>query len=469
MTIRTTLLAIGSIALAGCTSITKDGGFSDVRNMVEARSSVQPHWNRNSDDDKAAEKAVAGLLAQPLTAEAAVQVGLLNNRGLQAQYAELGVSQADMVQAGLLSNPVFSGVWYRSSEATKFEQSLTFNFMSLLLLPMQQKLGAARFEQVKAKVGNTIISFVAETKISYSRAVAAQQAVDLMQRAVSSAGAAAELAANQRQAGALGARELARHQAYLAETQTQFARSKQAAAGEREKLMRQLGLVKTAQLVLPERLPDTPARKPEYADIEALALSQRLDIESAKRELNVAGQAAGITNITRFINIQEIGIAREKETGALTKRGPVLGVELPVFDWGSARMARHQTAIRETQDRLAERVVAVRSEVRERLEDLQTAFDIAQRQRTAIVPLRQRIVAETQLFYNGMLEGIYNLLNDYREGVLAGKDYIDTQKDYWVAQAELERAAGGRLPPLRDAGTAVTPVTSAAHLKGNQP
>ena len=91
--------------------------------------------------------------------------------------------------------------------------------------------------------------------------------------------------------------------------------------------------------------PDPPAKNPQYADVETLALSQRLDVESARRELDVAGQAAGITNITRFINVREIGVAREKETGALTKRGPVLGVELPIFDWGSASMARQYTSL----------------------------------------------------------------------------------------------------------------------------
>jgi outer membrane protein TolC len=487
MKFKVLIVAILCTAMAGCVSISKDGGFSEVRELVEKRADVRPQWNRNTADDKAAEQAVAELLAKPLTPESAVQIGLLNNRGLQAQYAELGVSQADMVQAGLLSNPIFSGTWLLASEAIKFEQSLTFNFMSLLLLPMQQKLGATRFEQVKAKVGNTIIGFVADTQIAYYRAVAAQQVVELMRRAVTSAEAASELADKQRQAGALGARELARQQAYLADTQTQLARAKQVASTVREKLIRQQGLAKTTQLILPERLPNPPTKKPEYADIESLALSQRLDIESAKREMDVAGQAIGITNITRFINIQEIGIARLEETNELTKLGPVLAVEIPIFDFGQARSARRRTMLREAEDHLVESIVNARSEVRERQEDLQTAYDIAQRQRVAIVPLRERIVKETQFLYNGMLESIYTLLNDYREGVMAGKDYIDAQKDYWIAHAELERAAGGRLPAMADAAAAgmqqpdaLTPIKSESpllsegrdvhqnHLKGDQ-
>jgi cobalt-zinc-cadmium efflux system outer membrane protein len=73
--------------------------------------------------------------------------------------------------------------------------------------------------------------------------------------------------------------------------------------------------------------------------------------------------------------------------------------------------------------------------------------DILKRQQATILPMRERIVKETQLLYNGMLEGIYTLLNDYRDGVMAGRDYIDAQRDYWIAIAQLERATGGRLPP----------------------
>jgi outer membrane protein TolC len=276
--------------------------------------------------------------------------------------------------------------------------------------------------------------------------VAARQTVAFMARAATSAEAAAELAQRQREAGALGARDLARQVAFSAETQTQLARARQTAVAEREKLLRQLGLAVATRLLLPDRLPDATQGNWNSANVESLALDQRLDIEAAKRDLDVAGQAAGITNLTRFVNIQAIGVAQERESGQAVKTGPVLELELPIFDWGSAKVARAQTLIRESGDRLVETVVRVRSEVRERIADVETMGDVLKRQQATILPMRERIVKETQLLYNGMLEGIYTLLNDYREGVLAGRDYIDAQRDYWIAIAQLERATGGRLP-----------------------
>ena len=97
------------LLLSGCATFDQRAGFSDVRTAVEERSGKRVAWNLGTELDAEAAEDVRRLLAGPLTADAAIQVALLNNRGLQATYAELGVAQADVVQAGLLTNPVFDG------------------------------------------------------------------------------------------------------------------------------------------------------------------------------------------------------------------------------------------------------------------------------------------------------------------------------------------------------------------------
>ena len=66
-------------------------------------------WNLGTELDAQVDQEVRALLHDTLTVDGAIQVALLNNRNLQALYAELGVAQADLVQAGLLKNPVFDG------------------------------------------------------------------------------------------------------------------------------------------------------------------------------------------------------------------------------------------------------------------------------------------------------------------------------------------------------------------------
>src|SRR3954468_15658129 len=101
------LAAAPPVTMAGAAAGPKDAGFGDVSREASGRAGVDPdvvRWNRDTADDRAAADAVRGLRPRPLTADAAVQVALLNNATLQATYEDLGIAQADLVQAGLLKN-----------------------------------------------------------------------------------------------------------------------------------------------------------------------------------------------------------------------------------------------------------------------------------------------------------------------------------------------------------------------------
>src|SRR5687768_9175896 len=100
-------LSVSLLVFCGCTSMTLNAGFDDIKTTVEQRTSIQIFWNNGTDLDKEASDKLSSLLKRKLTADDVVQIALLNNRDLQAVYSDLGVARADLVQAGLLSNPIF--------------------------------------------------------------------------------------------------------------------------------------------------------------------------------------------------------------------------------------------------------------------------------------------------------------------------------------------------------------------------
>ncbi len=83
-----------------------------------------------------------------------------------------------------------------------------------------------------------------------------------------------------------------------------------------------------------------------------------------------------------------------------------------------------------------------------------TAYDIAKHQRDTVVPLTEVALGEMQLNYNAMLEDVYELLDATREQIEAGREYVETLAEFWVAHAELTQLLGGRLPetPRHDHG-----------------
>src|SRR6266511_3320301 len=107
-TIRNFGLLLGAGVLAGCTHVDPNPAFRELANTVHLRTGKRVQWNRGSIEDAQAQAAVSFLLSRPLTAESAVQIALLNNHTLQATYEELGIAQADLVEAGLLRNPIFT-------------------------------------------------------------------------------------------------------------------------------------------------------------------------------------------------------------------------------------------------------------------------------------------------------------------------------------------------------------------------
>ena len=197
---------------------------------------------------------------------------------------------------------------------------------------------------------------------------------------------------------------------------------------------------------LPDRLPDLPKAPREGGDLEAQAMAQRLDVQGARREAESVAGSLGLTKVTRFVNLLEFGIQDKKETGEDKWRGWELELGIPIFDFGGARVARAERLYMQAVNRTLETAVEARSEVRETYSAYRTAFDLARHYRDEIVPLRKRISEEVLLRYNGMLMSVFELLADSREQVTAVNAAIETLRDFWIAEADMQMALTGRSP-----------------------
>ena len=76
---------------------------------------------------------------------------------------------------------------------------------------------------------------------------------------------------------------------------------------------------------------------------------------------------------------------------------------------------------------------------------LNAARQTAELYQEDLIPIRERIVVETQKHVNYMLLGVFQLLQAKRDEVNAYREYLEALRDYWIAFAELERAVGGNL------------------------
>jgi outer membrane protein TolC len=446
--LRTTLLAAAAALLAGCASFSPDGGYDAVQSAVRERGVTQhAPWIRSEKDAETARADVKKLLAAPLTADAAVQIALLNNRGLQATYADLGIAETDVVQAGRLRNPGFSFGRFTRADEVEIERTFLFDLLGLLTMPIRTDLEKRRFALTQDRVAAEIMQVATDTRRAWVGAVAAREAAKYMEQVKDAAEASAELARRMAAAGNFSKLDQAREQVFYGEATAQLARARQAALVEREKLTRLMGLWgEDLTFQLPERLPDLPNSAREIADLEAQALKQRLDVKGAMQEAENVAASLGLTRTTGFISVLEVGYQRTSETGQPRKSGYEVELRLPIFDWGGARVARAEHTYMQAVNRAADIAVRARSEVREGYAAYRTAFDLARHYRDEIVPLRKRISEENLLRYNGMLISVFELLADARQQVAAVNTYLDALRDFWLAEATLQLALTGKSP-----------------------
>jgi outer membrane protein TolC len=432
------------LALAGCAGLSDDARFSSVQQAVGERTGARTEWIRSEGDSATVRGRTKELLAAPLGPQEAVQVALLNNPGLQAGYAEVGVAEADLVQASRWRGPRLSIARLRRGGETEIERGVFFDLLGLISIPLSVKAEEKRLLAAQQRATEAALRVALETRKAWFGAVAARQSVTYAEQVKEAAEASAELARRMAAAGNFSKLAQAREQAFHGDATAQLARARQAGLAARERLARLMGLWgEDLAFRLPERLPELPGAPRESGDLEAQALAQRLDVQAARSEAQALADALGLTKVTRYVSLLDFGLHSNSETGKPRQRGWELELGVPIFDFGEARAARAERLYLQAVSRAGEAAVQARSQVREAHGAYRAAFDVARHYRDEVVPLRKRISEEVLLRYNGMLASVFELLADSRDQVLAVNASIDSLRDFWLADADLQVALAG--------------------------
>jgi cobalt-zinc-cadmium efflux system outer membrane protein len=399
---------------------------------------------------------VRELLQGELTADSATEIALLNNRGLQSRYEELGVAQADLVQAGLLRNPIVSASigfpWGPYPVENSF--SVTKQFIDVFTLPLRKRIAGAQLEQAKLRVGDSVLRLAAEVRSAMATFQAEQTSIDTLRSFVEAEQLAAEFAQRQRAAGNIRDLDLAIQLDTLASARLALGRAEAEIVQDRERLARLLGVYGADTGFRVANLSQVPEEQLPLEHLETLAIRQRLDVAAARAEVDAAAQGEALERGTRWLPSLDAGVTTARDAEGVRATGPSVAVELPLFDQGQGRVARAEALLRQARAREEEIAVNARSEVRAAAARFASAKSTVDYYRKLLLPLRDRIVAESQLQYNAMQIGVFQLLLAKQQQLNASRDYVESVRAYWVARSDLELAVGGSLR------TAATPVKS---------
>lgn len=452
-----TLSALAAaLLLAGCASVSPDGLRGDVQASVARRLPASAQLPAPEPAAKAeAQTQIDQWLQKPVDSDTAVRIALLNNPGLQARLAALGLQDAQRVQALTLPNPHLTLGRFSNGHEREMERQLAFSVLDLITLPWRTRWQGLQLEQATLNTGQDVLRLAADTRRAWLRAVAAQQVLTTQERMAEAAEAGGELARRMARVGNWSGLQQAREIAVQQDAAAQVARARLSATLEREQLSRLMGLWGTqTQFTLAEQLPPLPANASALQasdDIEATALRERLDLRALRLDLDQRADRQGFAGVGSVFG--DIGLAYSRNTAtdkasshSEITRGWELELPLPLFDWGGAASARARAEVRQSAALLQEGAVRARSEARTAWHRYRTAWDLAHQQQAEVLPLRRYIQEETVLRYNGMLASVWELLTEARRAAQAVATATDAQRDFWLAEADLQLALTGTSP-----------------------
>lgn len=434
-----------ALSLGGCASIPADRGFDQVaRHAATAGVDAPlPGAELATIDARTAE-----LLARPLDAPAAVALAVLRHPRMRELHAELGIAQADVVEASRLPNPsfAFSTLDPRDGGSSLITRSYGLDVAALLLLPSRQRLAEGELAQVQLWIAAQVIEVAAQAERAWYEQASASQVAALRRAVAEAAEVSAGFAQRLHDAGNLGALELALEQAAAQQAGLDLARAEVAVIEARVALADATGLRASGNWTVLERLPSPPEHALATEGLVESALDRRLDLASARAELAWRTDAASMASRFRWLGDFELGYERENETDGARLRGPTAAVTIPLFDQGQAEVARARFSAEKTQARLDAMDAGIRNEVVAAGERLESRRAVALRYRDALLPLREAVVARTQEQVNFMFKGAFELILSRREQYDAYQAYLEAVRDYWLARIALRLATGGPLP-----------------------
>lgn len=448
------LLVASAVSVIGCAPTKPTAARRDVGELLAAGGGPADAIPADQDEESRGrvQERVVALLQEPLTLDRALQIAVLNNRSLRATLEDLGVAQADLVQAGLLANPVVAGDLVSSTRGNGLGGglSLSQSLLSAFLIPARRRLAKAQLRFAVVTVADATLALVRDVRVAYADAQAALALRDLQKTLVQTSEVAADLAERQHEAGNLPDLDRELFAADLDAARLELAERDLEVKRTREQINRLLGLWGSqVEWTLGTPLPFATGGTGSLEKLEAVGVRQRLDVSAAR---------ANVEAVEYAIKLRRRGVVPQVDAGPVARNevgndaghewviGAELSIEIPIFDPGHADFARLRAHLRRAQHEFEQTAIVARSEIRTHREELVTAARSAEYLRQTVLPRRELVGQRALERYNGMLLSAYQLLELRAQQAEAHAAYVEARREYWTAYAELERAVGGRLP-----------------------
>ena len=393
-------------------------------------------------------EAATALLRQPLDDDAAVKIALLENRRVRAIYERLGIARTDLVQAGLLRNPVLDAdARFLFGGGAELELGLAQPFLDVFWRPLRERAAAHDFAAAQALLTDELVHLVFAVRRVLVDLRAAQQLATVRRDALRAAEAAHQLAYALHAAGNLTDQALANERLGETRARLDLAAAELAVGEAREPVQRLLGLWGAwSDWQVAGELAPQPLAGLDLAHVETRAIRASLALTTHRARLEALAQRLGVTSWRQWFPDGGLGASAIRESDGDWGLGPKLTLELPLLDDGSTRRTREEHALRSGLLEQTQLAVEIRSAARALRERATALAEQARFLREVHLPAREALVHATLQHYNAMQIGAFDALAQRRQQLADQREYVTTLRDAHRARLDLQELLAGSLP-----------------------
>ena len=374
-----------------------------------------------------------------LTSQEAVAIALWNSPSFQATLADLGIARADLVEAGLLRNPIFSLLFPWGPK--QLEWTLQFPFEVLWQRPSRVAAAQLNAQAVGERLVWDALTLVAQTRAAHAEALIADRRLQLTVEVTDLVQRLTDITEARLRAGDIS--ELEARSARTDAARVQVVRR----AVEHDRNLARLTLAATIGLdLVGEQLRPVPSEgvDPAACGTEAArledALASRPDVRAAEIGIEAAAQRARWER-SRVVNLLGILDANGQGTEGY-ELGPGVGLDVPIFSRNQGGIGRADAEV----ERASRQYAAVRAQV---VSDVRSAAVRVQQAEQAISAWREEIVPSLEVeqrqaesAYQAGEIPLFMLLDVSRRLVDGRMRLLDAEADLERATIALERSIG---------------------------
>jgi len=436
------------ILLSGCGAVKTDREWALLEEATAGYTDERIFWEQSGEDKAKIEEEIDRVLRDNvLTRNEAVGVALINNRALQSAFEEIGISKADLVQAGLFHNPGL-GMLFRfpfDGDGTNIEMEGSFVLPDLWQMPFRRKVAAAQMDVTIMRVSQVVLDTLMEVKLAYEKVYYLNLERDEVQKMLEKSKEISKETEKRRNFGFMSDLEVYLSQSLASRVEMDLAGTEAEINIARAHLDRilDIGLEHSDY-----EIEGDVNELPEMPDLNAAlqyALEHRPDVQIARLRIKEAERALRLEKI-RILKHLDLSASYEKDAEGSEVFGPGVDLQIPIFDQNRASVAKFSYMLRKAERNLQALEGQIKEEIAVDLERVRLYRTKTMTYREKTIPLNQKAIEYAEEWVGAMQLSRLYLLETQKELLQSQKDYLEALIELRHAFLDLELHSGGNLP-----------------------